>query len=123
MVDLGGKHFTIQDSSSLGTHRADASSLEISDASLSAALLMLDAREGNRQTDSSGSPQYCVEMGSDGYPVLWMKFSRKGDDAQIEVKPYRLSFIRAAIMISEARHEAQLQVSRIVMLLWVTLFC
>lgn len=109
MVDLGGKHFTVHDSSSLGTHRADASSLELSDASLSTSILMMD---------TSGDPekaQQITEMGQDGYPIIWMKYSRKQDDAPIEVKPYRVSFVRAALLVTTARQEAQLQV-------WIHIF-
>ena len=40
-----------------------------------------------------------------------MKFSRKQDEGQVEVKPYRVSFVRAALLITAARQEAQLQVS------------
>ena len=39
MVDLAGEKFTVQDSSDRGIHRADASSFEVSDASLSYVLL------------------------------------------------------------------------------------
>lgn len=87
MLDLGGKHFTVYDSSSLGTHRADASALELSDASLSAALLTLGSAEEGNGPDSSRRQD--IEMGKDGYPVVWMKLSRKQDDAHVEVKPYR----------------------------------
>jgi hypothetical protein len=104
MLDLGGKHFTVHDSSSLGAHRADASALELSDASLSAALLLLGTDEDREER------QKIIEMGKDGYPVVWMKFSRKQEDSHIEVKPYRTSFIRAALMITAARQEAQLRV-------------
>ena len=105
MVDLGGKHFSVHDSSSLGVHRADASIMEISDASLSVALLTLSSREEEPETGQHG-----VQMGKDGYPVIWMKFSRKQDDAHVEVKPYRTSFVRAALLVTSARQEAQLQV-------------
>jgi len=82
MLDLGGKHFTVHDSSALGAHRADASALELSDASLSVALLTLGSGE-------AGTERQEVEMGADGYPVIWMKFSRKQDNDRVEVKPYR----------------------------------
>jgi hypothetical protein len=110
MIDLGGKHFTVHDSTSLGIHRTDASCMELSDASLSAALLTLGATMGETDADHGGSVRQGVQMGEDGYPVIWMKFSRKQDDAQVEVKPYRTSFVRAALMITAARQEAQLQV-------------
>ena len=102
MIELGGKIFTVHDSSSLGTHRADASGLEMSDAALSSTLLSIGEASGR----SDIRP---VEMGEDGYPILWMKFSRKQDDAEIEVRPYRVSFVRAALLVTGARHEAQLQ--------------
>ena len=87
MLDLGGKHFTVHDSSALGVHRADASALEMSDASLSLALLILGSGEEENYT---GAQRQSVEMGTDGYPVVWMKFSRnKQDDSRVEVKPYR----------------------------------
>lgn len=100
MIELGGKIFTVHDSSSFGTHRADASGLEMSDAALGASLLSL----GESSTDDRQ-----IEMGEDGYPIVWMKFSRKQDDAHIEVRPYRVSFIRAALLVTVARQEAQLQ--------------
>jgi len=127
MISLAGKHFTIHDSSKHSTHRADASSIELSDAALSTALYIL-SEEGHDH--GTGAPRKsAVEMGKDGYPVLWMKFSasRKPDTASsdagmasgtasssspapFEVKPYRVSFVRAALMLTEARQEAQLQV-------------
>lgn len=89
-LDLGGKRFTAADSSSLGAHRADASSLEMSDASLGAALLLLgsDNEEGGGDGGKSATRRR-VEMGKDGYPVVWMKYSRNQDDAQVELKQYR----------------------------------
>jgi hypothetical protein len=107
MIDLGGKHFTVQGSSIFGPHRADASALEISDASLSIALLLLGESVG--VADGEDTKQE-IDVDKDGYPKIWMKFSSKQNDAQIEVKSYRLSFIRAALMVSSARQEAQLQV-------------
>jgi hypothetical protein len=109
MLDLGGKHFTVHDSASLGAHRADASALEISDATISVALILLDSDEGV-SGETERPSRSIVEMGKDGYPVVWMKFSRK-DDSLIEVKPYRTSFVRAALLVTAARQEAQLQVS------------
>jgi len=110
MVDLSGKHFTVHDSPSLGSHRADASSLEISDASLSAALLLVGASAGEKKEESLQPYKNSVEMGPDGYPIIYMKFSAKGE-AQAEVKPFRTSFVRAALLVTGARQEAQLQVS------------
>ena len=121
MVDLDGKKFTVYDSSATGTHRADASSLEISDAALSLALLHIGRDwdyDGDDEVVSSdhiekGSKHRAirrsnVEVGKDGYPVLFLKYNRKqGDGSVTEVKPYRSSHIRAAILITEARQEAQ----------------
>jgi hypothetical protein len=67
MVDLAGKHFTIQDSSSIGTHRADASSLEISDATLSYALMTVGAQEAEKGDDESAFGRTGIDMGEDGY--------------------------------------------------------
>jgi hypothetical protein len=111
MLDLGGKHFTAHDSASLGAHRADASALELSDATISVALLLIGSDEKTENGVSENLPRPVIEMGKDGYPVVWMKFSRKQDDAHVEVKPYRTSFVRAALLITAARQEAQLQVS------------
>lgn len=85
MLDLGGKHFTVHDSSSLGAHRADASALDLSDASLSSALLSFGSENAKNSSDGGSA----IEMGKDGYPVLWMKLSRKQDETHVEVKPYR----------------------------------
>lgn len=109
MLDLAGKHFTVHDNASLNAHRADASTMEMSDATITIALILLGADEGFAR-DLDGPSRPVVEMGKDGYPVVWMKFSRK-DDTVVEVKPYRTSFVRAALLITAARQEAQLQVS------------
>lgn len=110
MVDLGGKHFTAHDSAALGAHRADASALELSDATISVALLLIGADEKPTTAEPDDASRPFIEMGKDGYPVVWMKFSRKQDDAHVEVKPYRTSFVRAALLVTAARQEAQLQV-------------
>jgi PXA domain len=84
MVDLSGKHFAVLDSISLGVHRADASALELSDASLSVALEIVAA-----DTPSLSGQRQRVEMGKDGYPVVWLKSNRKQDDVHVEAKSYR----------------------------------
>jgi hypothetical protein len=44
--------------------------------------------------------------------MIFMKFNQKqGDKNSVEIKPFRLSFVRAALMVTSARQEAQLQVS------------
>ncbi|CAB9509084.1 expressed unknown protein [Seminavis robusta] len=113
MIDLGGKRFTAHDASSQGAHRADASALEMSDAALSAALLVIGRDYSNQRTDedSTAGERNKVELGPDGYPIIWMKYSRKLQDGttSTEIKPYRVSFIRAALLITSTRQEAQLQ--------------
>ena len=111
-IDLAGRRFTVQDSSARGPHRADASALEISDASLSALLLTIgrdyESREKQGKRDTSFKNN--VEMGPDGYPCIFMKTSKKhGDQVVTEMKPYRTSFVRAAAMITSSKQEAQLQ--------------
>jgi len=112
MVDLAGEKFTVQDSSDRGIHRADASSFEVSDASLSYVLLkcgkdygISNQEEQNDVKTRSGFRN--VETGRDGYPVLFLRFSKSGDQAGTEFKPYRLSFVRAALMLCSSRQEAQ----------------
>jgi PXA domain/RUN domain len=136
MVDLSGQHFTVLDSTALGVHRADASALELSDSALSLALEWIAASDSIRHRQA-------VEMGPDGYPVIWLKSNRKQDDVHVEAKSYRcvsstefcdelyqsvilltrsylkchvyrLSFVRAALMITSARHEAQLKVCSLI---------
>ena len=127
-IELDGKRFTVQDSAARGPHRSDASALEISDAALSALLLTIgrdvDGREskadsgGANDMDSDNKFKHKVEMGPDGYPMIFMKFNRKHGDGQVatEIKPYRLSFVRAALVVTSARQEAQLQVRHTVMI-------
>jgi hypothetical protein len=99
LVDLGGKRFTVQDASAgRGVHRADASALEVSDASLSHLLLLVGKEY---ETGQTGRP---IECGPDGYPMLFQKLSSKhGDQVNTEIKPYRLSFVRAALMVASSR--------------------
>lgn len=111
MVDLRGRHFTIHDSAILAVHRSDASVMELSDASLSAALCMIGEAAGDVKGNATDPVNQGIQMGEDGYPVIWMKFSRNQDDSKVEIKPYRTSFVRAALLVTEARQEAQLQVS------------
>lgn len=110
MIELSGKKFTVHDSSALGTHRADASSMEVTDAALSTALLMLGVTHNSSTEGEEVSQEgpLKVQMGQDGYPIIWMKFSKQ-NDTQVEVKPYRVSFVRAALLLTAARQEAQLQ--------------
>jgi hypothetical protein len=123
-VDLAGKRFTVHDSAGRGPHRADASALEVSDAALSALLLTIgrdwevlvngveSSSKSAEDLQNSNERRHRVEMGPDGYPMIFMKFNQKqGDKNSVEIKPFRLSFVRAALMVTSARQEAQLQVS------------
>jgi hypothetical protein len=118
VIDLGGKKFTVQDSSIMSAHRADASALEISDSSLCLALALFGDTEAQNQTTTEGddsqnedaSTQLKVARGSDGDLVVLFKMAKKGEKDQYEVRPYKPSYIRAALMITGARQEAQLQV-------------
>ena len=121
MIDLGGKRFTVHDSAAQSSHRADASSLEMSDAALSAALLVIgrdfsesvDSPDDGSVASARSNVRNKVELGPDGYPIIWMKYSKKQNDGttSTEIKPYRTSFVRAAMLITSTRQEAQLQVS------------
>ncbi|KAL3924387.1 MAG: hypothetical protein SGILL_001077 [Bacillariaceae sp.] len=109
VIDLAGKRFTVQDSSSrTGAHRADSSSLEMSDASLSYLLLYVGKDWVPRREVESNELRHTVEMGPDGYPMIFFKVTTKvGDQVSTEIKPYRVSFVRAALMVTSSRQEAQ----------------
>lgn len=112
-IDLAGRRLTVQDSAARGPHRADASALEVSDASLSALLLSIgrDYQLRERLGERDDALKHKVEMGPDGYPCLFMKTTKKhGDKVITEMKPYRMSFVRAALIITSSKQEAQLQV-------------
>jgi hypothetical protein len=113
VIDLAGKQFTIHDSAAKGHHRADASALEISDATLSAVLYGVGKEFGKDVSNPDVADyRHKVEMGADGYPMIFLKFSNgASDDTNTEIKPYRVSFVRAALMVTAARQEAQLLVS------------
>ena len=71
-----------------------------------------DTPNPSGEAPSTSVNHHPVEMGPDGYPMIFMKFSQKqGDKVSFEIKPYRASFIRAALMVTSAKQEAQLQVS------------
>jgi hypothetical protein len=113
VVDLAGEQFTIQDSTNRGVYRANASSFEVSDASLSYVLLKCGKDYGTtkhkEQRDGKTRGGFRkVETGRDGYPVLFLRFTKSGDQVGTEFKPYRLSFVRAALMLTSTRQEAQL---------------
>jgi len=116
-VELSGKRFIVQDASCVGIHRADASSLEISDASLSASLLL------GQTYDKRNKKQFHVDCDDKGVPIVYLKMADQSADANSPLsaqnhkqqngglRPYRLSFVRAALLVTSSRKEAQLQVS------------
>lgn len=112
VIDLASKLFTVHDSSARGHHRSDASALEMSDASLSALLLGVGREYGDKGLMKAPRSDNVVEMGPDGYPMVFVRYQRKQNDQTVtEIKPYRLSFVRAALLVTSTRQEAQLQVS------------
>lgn len=116
-VELAGRRFIVQDASAIGAHRADASSLEVSDAALSAALLLGQSYE-NRL-----NKKYHVHCDESGIPVVYFKVQTANIDvnsplskpvpmkSEDGLKPYKISSVRAALLITSARREALLQVS------------
>ncbi len=113
-VDLGGKKFIVHDASS---HRADASALELSDASMSAAIIIRGAR-GLNMTDSDSSTSttnYKIHVSVDGTPVVLLRANKSNSSSgsptkegtEEEARPYRPSFIRAALHVKSAKQEAQ----------------
>jgi hypothetical protein len=109
MVELGGKKFVVHDASS---HRADASSLELSDASMTAAIILRGSSGLNVCDISIGS--FTIKVTDNGTPLILLRAnhvesSRNSPKANGEARPYRPSFIRAALLVKSARQEAQLQ--------------
>ena len=106
MVELGGKKFVIHDATS---HRADASSLELSDASMTAALI-LRGSGGLNICESSGS--FNIKVSDDGTPLILLRANREpgsSPKSTDDARPYRPSFIRAALLIKSAKQEARYQ--------------
>ncbi len=106
MVELGGKKFVIHDATS---HRADASSLELSDASMTAAII-LRGSGGLNVCDASGS--FNIKVTDDGTPLILLRANREpGSTSKStdEARPYRPSFIRAALLVKSAKQEARYQ--------------
>jgi hypothetical protein len=117
-VELSGKKFIIEDAASVGVHRSDASSLEISDAALSTSLLL------GQKYDKRNKKQFHVKCDDLQISVIFLKFGdrsvdpgsslpassqRKQQDGRFRHE-YRLSFVRAALLVASARKDAQLQV-------------
>jgi len=113
-IELAGKKIVVQDSAALGAHHADASSLEISDPALSAALLICDDEEVAESRTNARN--FTVKCSSDGIPYVFMKLDDANkshpvsqEKATTGVRPYRISFVRAALMANSSRREAHLQ--------------
>jgi len=113
MVELGGKKFVVQDASS--SHRADASSLELSDASMSAAIIIRGSCGLNVcDTSDADTSTFNIKVSDDGTPLVLLRSvshddSDEGQKSKDEARPYRPSFIRAALYVKSARQEAQFQ--------------
>ena len=113
-VELSGKTFLVQDASILGPLRADASSLELSDASLSTALLM--------SQPNGLYENFCLKVADDGSPMIEVSLREMGSDTNTSLtssdkincddksRSFRTSFVRAALLVKSAKDEARLQV-------------
>ena len=109
MVELGGKKFVIHDASS---HRADASSLELSDASMTAALILRGSSGLNVCDVTPGS--FNIKVSDDGTPLILLRANRDGSSgsspkSKDEARPYRPSFLRATLLVKSSKQEAQSQ--------------
>jgi hypothetical protein len=115
-IELAGKRFVVQDASVLGAHQADASSLELSDAALSTALIL------GEKIEKKHTKHFHVKCGADGYPMAYLRVIEQQNEtgsplakAQAQSKQgtafraYRLSFLRASLLVQSSRREAQLQ--------------
>lgn len=115
-IELAGKRFVVQDASVLGAHQADASSLELSDAALSTALVL------GEKIEKKHTKHFHVKCGADGYPMAYFRVTEQQNEtgsplakAQAQSKQgtafraYRLSFLRASLLVQSSRREAQLQ--------------
>ena len=138
VADLAGKRLTIHDNSFLGPHRADASARELSDASLTYAIIIggsleislgdskydriqkvtSETKDGNRsdktENNELGESFFSGMRNSpqnDSTPLIAfkMKIAPKGKEPFEKIKMMRPSFVRAALLIASAKQEAQLQ--------------
>ncbi|KAL3789748.1 hypothetical protein HJC23_006741 [Cyclotella cryptica] len=112
VVELGGKKFIIHDASVLLHHRSDASSLELSDASLTAAIILRGSSGLNVCHDrNSNTRSFCIKISDNGSPLVLLRTNIPGKEhnSKDEARPYRPSFIRAALLVKSARQEAQTQ--------------
>lgn len=114
-VELSGKRFVIHDASSLLQHRASESALELSDAALTAAII-LRGPSGLNACNTQGNDQrsFSIRISDDGSPLVLLRASAPGKEhnAKEEARAYRPSFLRAALLVKSARQEAQNQCVR-----------
>lgn len=108
-AELGGKKFIVRNASS---PRADASSLELSDASLTASIIMRGSCGLNVCDVTPGS--FNIKVCDNGTPLVLLRASRESGSAESskakdEARPYRPSFIRAALLVRSAKVEASSQ--------------
>ena len=112
IVELGGKKFVVHDASALLHHRANASSLELSDAALTAAIILRGSSGLNacHNTDDN-SRLFSIKISNDGSPLVLLRANAPGKEqgAKEEARPYRPSFLRAALLVQSARQDAQNQ--------------
>ncbi len=117
-VELSGKRIVVQGASAVGFHQADATSLEISDAALSTAIIL------GENYNKRNNKHFHVICDDETIPLVFLKLTdhtaidptsplsaksqRKNEDG--DLRPYKASFVRAALMVMSARKEAQLQV-------------
>jgi len=108
LVELGGKKFLVHDAAS---HRADASSLELSDASMTAAIILRGTSGLNVCDISPGT--FNIKVSDEGTPLILLKANTgspvSSPTNKDEARPYRPSFIRAALLVKSAKQEAQSQ--------------
>jgi len=119
VAEISGKRFTIHDNTLLGPHRADGSCLEVSDSSLTVALIIAGGLSSS-SLKSEQSAENCEQGSNEKKSVtsvtdvnnISIKLKRRGAQGEgvVEhVKTCRASFIRAALYVASARQEAQLQ--------------
>lgn len=111
LVELGGKKFVVHDASALLHHRASASMLELSDAALTAAIILRGSSGLNACSQESGPSSFTIKISDDGSPLVLLRASSPGKEhsGKEEARPYRPSFLRAALLVKSARQEAQNQ--------------
>lgn len=131
MIELGGKRFSMHDSNVLGPHRADASALELSDASLTAALILygstthknactneIDAEDetgsievlSTESNNPKESESTCSSSSASSDSLLIdIKVVNPSGQSNVSVKSYRPSFIRSVLLVKSCRQEAQRQ--------------